>query len=623
MEFEATLYVPSEFALAVQRKILSSQKKGDLVNEVFRIQELFSGVDRVKYVTPKGKEVATYGVFDNLLHGIVHQFKKPYLVEMLAFYKGDPRNGVIVEVEVSPKLTELISEAARNCVVTMRQLGEVFQRGSQRYSYVNLPLSSYFPHCDPFKRWIEYDKCDSFGYGAYPRGDIYGALPFDRHLKCFKELYPEVDLPFAEDVLLPVGEDVVNVNLEASVGFALNILLQLYNSGGIAKGSTRLLTKPHGAKILEMLQSYDPFSATGEGVFNKGMHGMFAWCVALSFLDAADTSCLPKGRIQKGEMLPVLKGMFKAMDSLEHLQVLECMLPHISGMKKGDLKKFAYRVYVQEVKELLKVSGDGWLDVETFKRKVYSRCIAKDYGMFMFYGITASALKSSRTGRYVTPERVNVDLMYPFIEGVLGMLVGMGAVEAMVAPPRKGDRSMLGGMSHVRLTGLGGYLLGLTKSYTMMVNNSFAREYDVVNGPLLVYSRKEDNPYDKWLAEVAVKAGRYWRVDKHSFLSRCFSEGDIRERVETFRSVICESPGSEWEKLFDFLLNRSTGGVRPYAGDRLAIFEVDPRDRELHELLSVEPLSKLVIRVQGHRILVRVADQAVLAEELRKHGYIL
>lgn len=623
MKFEATLYVPNEFALVVQRKILSSQKKGDLVREVFRIRELFSGVDRVKYVNPSGKEVATYSVFDNLLHGVLHQYKKPYLVEMLAFYKGDPRNGEIVAVEVSPKLTELISEAARNCIVTEKQLREVFQRSSQRYLYENLSLSSFFPHCDPFKRWIEYHKCDSYGYGAYARGEIYGVLPFDRHLKCFKELYPEVDLPFAEDVEMPAGEDVVNVNLESSVGFAMDILMQLYNSGGISKGSTRLLTKPQGAKVMEMLQSYDPFSATGEGVFPVELHEMFTLCLTLRFLDAAETSCLSKSRIQKGEALPVLKGMFKAMDSLDHLQVLEAMLPHISGMKKGDLKKFAYRVYVQAVKDVLKEAGEGWLDVETFKRKVYSRCIAKDYGMFMFYGITASALKSSMTADDVMPETVNADLMYPFIEGVLGMLVGMGAVEAMVAPPRKGDRSILGGMSHVRLTGLGSHLLGMTKSYTMLVNNSFAREYDVVNGPLLVYSRKEDNPYDKWLEEVAVKAGRYWRVDKDSFLSRCYSEEDIRERVETFRSVICESPGSEWEKLFDFLLNRSTRGVRPYAGDRLAIFEVDPRDRELHELLSAEPLSKLVIRVQGHRILVKVADQDVLAEELRKHGYIL
>ena len=145
----------------------------------------------------------------------------------------------------------------------------------------------------------------------------------------------------------------------------------------------------------------------------------------------------------------------------------------------------------------------------------------------------------------------------------------------------------------------------------------------MVNGPLLVYSRKEGNPYDNWLAEIADKQGNYWVVTTRSFVSKCKDAEEVIDRINMFYDVICAEPGSEWVRFFNTLETNNENGIEPYAGERMLLYEINPQNRDLQNLLMTPHIAKLFLRVEGYRILVPQSNIEELKKQLREHGFIL
>lgn len=307
---------------------------------------------------------------------------------------------------------------------------------------------------------------------------------------------------------------------------------------------------------------------------------------------------------------------------MDNIQLFELILPHLSGFKVSALNKFQYEPYVSEIKCLLKTFGQNWLDVQVLKHKVYYHAIEVDKPRIMSFGIESAELLSAMTDKLVTAPTQNANVMYPFIEGFLVQLMAMGVVEGVFAPLDDDMNSYFEGLRYVRLTELGQTLFGFGNDYTLSLTDKYAGQYDLVDGPLLVYSRLDDNPNDHLLAEIAVKTGRYWQVTTESFMRYHSSIDNMQQTIDQFKQAICKNPPKAWQEFFDSILAKAKSGPTKDSIEWY-VMDIDPKNTELQRLLCTEEFRDIVVRAEGYRILVKKTAYDKFRLLMKEHGYLI
>lgn len=627
MKKDYILYIaPDNKVKNLAREYEHEYNKDTILNKVRGVQKALAKVPELRYAYPDGTiSDKPDSVISRYKNKTIASCYKSDLAMMLASFYADRRNELLLSVAWSPDKNELVNMAVRDAVVPEDEIkkfmGPPQESDSRRYWYgYHRTLESMWPDIYPLVEWTEYLRSSSV-YLTEPSSEVYAMLPYNTHAAYFGNLYPDVKQPLAENAGLADISSAVTVNFESVIGGAINYLQQSVRSGVLQPGGTMLLKKNAFKLLLEAPLGLKPFEDYKDD-FPVELQNFFVTVFGLRFMRAAAALYLTKGK-PAVEPLKLLKSMWASLQDIGYAQELDALLPHLSGFKKGDISKFKVYTYVAALISILQDAPAGWLSTDVIKHKVYYAAIQKGMPLLMSYGISNSKIDSSFTDDFITPETVNRDVMYPFVEGMMATMVALGALECVIAPPGGDATSYFSGMKCVRLTNLGRFLLGKLEKYELTVSDSYTHEYDLVDSPLLVYSRKPDNPYDSWLAEIAVKQGRYWVVDVSSFVSRCRNADDVVSRIDMFRKIICKEPGAAWEAFFERIKGNATRGISPYIGEKMALYDIDPYNRDLYELLTSEAVAKLIWRVEGARILVPVSKEAELGKLLRARGFML
>lgn len=599
--------------------------KSDVIEELKRLQQVFKTARQINYCTTGGKITAKpTKPFENLFAKSLSPIKKDELSRMLAAVTADSRN-MLSEAQLwSPERRLLMYSTADNGICTQSEMDAVLElKSTDRYiSYLSLysRLNIRYVDPSPLVTWVEYNRISSRGELMDNTRTIYGALTYRWQLVLFDYLHQDVQLPFPPviDADIAAG-NFTHVNLQDRIANALTYLVQAYRADVITPGVTRIMSKSDIKKVKVAQLDMNPFA---EGPYNQLLDGYFAQSLATHFLNAVTASLVPyKGRTMPDGM-KVMDKIVQNTDALDNIQLIELILPHLSGFKASALNKFNEKAYVFKIKELLKSHGNNWLDVQIFKHKVYRHAIAVERSLIMPFGIESAELLSTMTNRMVTAATQNNDVMYPFIEGFLVQLMAMGVLEGVFAPFEKNMNSYFGGLRYVRLTELGQKLFGFGNSFALTLVDKYVGQYDLVDGPLLVYSRLEDNPNDNLLSDIAVKTGRYWKVTTESFLRNCESANGIRQNIDQFKQSICKNPPAAWQQFFDGLVTKAESGPTKDSTS-WCIMDIAPDNAELQRLLCTDQFRDIVFRAEGYRILIKKSDYTTFTKLMKQHGYLI
>lgn len=623
---EIILYTPDSEKIKIEAKSLDcSFTKDHLITEIKRIQDIFQKVKQIKYFTKRGTfTTKPPKEFENLFVTTLSKFKKQEITLILAAFTADIRN-YHTEIQLwSDERRQLMFATAENGLCTQAEMDAALKiKPTGRYYSLYNPYQRIFSRYEnpsPLTGWIDFNRVNSRGETIDPTGSLYGKLPVKWHLALFELLHDDLLQPFPQitdhDISNP---NYTRVNLQESISPVLTYMVQAYRTEALTRGSARILSKSDLKKIKGAHLEMNPFA---DDTYTKLLDGYFACSFAAHFLNTASASLIPYNGTTMPDGMTILEKMFKNLEFLNNVQLYEFILPHLSGFQASITNKFGYRYYILKIKDLLKNNSQNWLDLQVLKHKVYHYAISKDAAQIMEYGVESAKLVSEITKRKITPATMNTEVMYPFIEGILMQLMSMGLVEGVFAPFEETMHSYFGGLRYVRLTEMGRAILGDGNNFTLTLTDKYAQQYDVINGPLLIYSRVPDNPNDKILSDIAVKTGRYWKVTLESFLFRCFTIEDIEYFIDIFKQSICKNPPAAWQQFFESLLHKAINRPTEEA-TAWRVMHIAPDNTELQQLLCTEPFRNIVVRAEGYRILVRQPDYPQFTLLMKQNGYLL
>lgn len=621
---DVILYLPTPAEIATEARLLDvSYNKANLIDEIGRIKSTLESVSKIRYCNSLGQiSDKRPPEFDGLFRKSISAFTKSEVATILAAFTADRRNR---ETEISlwpANRKALIYTTAQNGVCSQFQMDSALElkhtdkHHNYRYTYDR--VSSRYVNSTPLITWLEYSKIDSRGQLYDPTSTIFGALPRDWHLKIFEIIYPNIYRPFPSITDSEIADKhLTHVNLESQIANALSYLVQAYRSNTITSAASRIVSKKDLKKIKSAPLNMDPFP---DGPYRQQLDGYFAQALTVHFFNAL--SVVPHNTGPMPDGMTIVHRMFQNTDKIYDVQLLEIMLPHLSGFKASTLPKFKYRPYISRIKELLEANGTTWLDVQSLKHKVYHHAIARQEPLLIEYGIESASLHSVIINQSIKAPTQNVNVMYPFIEGFLAQLMAMGLLEGMFASFDQNTHSYFGALQYVRLTEMGKAAFGLTRGYTLQLMDKYVGQYDLVDGPLLVYSRVENNPNDKVLQDIATKTGRYWNVTTQSFLQHCNSTSDILKNISTFKQTICNKPPKAWQQFFKSIQTKAADTpTRDHTS--WVIMNISPQDTQLQQLLCTDPFRNIVVRAEGHRILIKRQDMPQYIQLMRAHGYLI
>lgn len=267
-------------------------------------------------------------------------------------------------------------------------------------------------------------------------------------------------------------------------------------------------------------------------------------------------------------------------------------------------------------------AGTWFLKVEVLDNMYRIADINNTLRIISFRAIDDSMVCNLRTGESLNPSNIVQLVAIPALYSILGFFTALGLLEMEYDTADPDTPSPFQGLRRVRLTSLGAYALGLSKTYAYCPPPE-AVYFELESDRLLIRAIGDSNPYEGMLTQFAVPVGgRRYAVTPESFLSDCHSKTDIKRKVKTFKQVVSKDPGSIWEEFFK-RLETNCDAFDDTTGD-YKIYEVSPIDHDLHELLATNPeIRQYVFRVEDYKILIPKDRETTVRNLLRKAGYIL
>lgn len=346
----------------------------------------------------------------------------------------------------------------------------------------------------------------------------------------------------------------------------------------------------------------------------------------------------------EGDLAASLKKRIQLFLNFEGYQTFRCrdLLSHIKRQQEEydeDDDESDIRLSFQAALQML--SPEGWVSVDnlaqalryrgfhlspftfSYERQRLQLDVANEYFQKEWKDPYTSFL-----GRNTHLERVDEfdAVEIPLIKALLFLFGALDVVELAYTEPRndriyKPDSSYLtvyDGLSYVRLTDFGAYVLGLKASYAVSVEKKSA-EIIIGEGRLMLSIIGEDPVKQLALETVGQQITRSsYMVDYHSFLRGCTTQHDVENRIKYFRSHIAEKPPAIWEGFFQSVLTR----MEPLkAVEEMLIFKVQP-DRELISHLTTDPVLKQhVMKAEDYHLLIPKKAYAKVKKALKQLGY--
>ncbi len=327
---------------------------------------------------------------------------------------------------------------------------------------------------------------------------------------------------------------------------------------------------------------------------------------------------------------PKARILFNFSQFLNYLKVR-----YIGNSQSDHDRFFQERMAVQELLGQLVV--DKWVGIGNIYRYFNSKgTMPQPVKLSMYMGDVYFSTRVDRSYR-VSVERVDIDdtnegeaLFHPYLKLVMFVLNTLGVVDIAYTEPKNNifqDKnnpwlSVYDGIKEVSLTPLGAWLLGKSDTYEGFTKKASV-EVVLDDKRLIVTVIGNDPVVDLTLTRMSHPLGSgSFIVSSDIFLQDCRSAGDIKDKINNFKTNICKKPPQIWEDFFTSLLQK----IDPleYQQEVMLLFKLDPSNKDLISLLFTDPYLKWnIMKVEDYHILIRESSYKAVKKRLAEHGYLL
>lgn len=540
---------------------------------------------------------------------------KSEVVMFISFFVADSRNFKHYLNTLSPSLKELWEEACKRIYIDAILYKEVTNKPLYKEERWHIYLSEDSVSVPPFFK-VERVKSDTIGYGY--RSDTYciyihpavadvAAVYFVGNGR--KELCAYETLPQDEQLTCMTGTDrEFAEKIEVLQSLAAQGILQLNSSGKLLVTTKKKVTQqvvlkefftdPPYAEQATLHSTFLLFAVADYNVSNYEANGLDYWELCKSMYDV------------------VINNLF---------DIHQMLMLHIGGLNvtaSYDAES-SVKAIAMELK-ILSRSMNGWTSVNNILDVLCTVFCGKK--TLTFVGLddfNYKSIKNKLTDSYVRVSNLHDEIFIPYVKSMLFFMASIGLLDVAYSKPSKSDKSYVDCLRYVRLTDLGAYVLGKTKSYKPIeVEKKVYFELDENN--LILKSMESDNPYIGIVESIArgIGGGRYI-ITPESFLKSCATEKDVEDKVKLFKQFVSENITPVWEDFFKSVKAKCKP-LTPISREKYKIFKISPNNKELlHILSSDEKLRKLIVRAEGYMVMIDKNNIDNVVSRLKTFGYLI
>lgn len=181
--------------------------------------------------------------------------------------------------------------------------------------------------------------------------------------------------------------------------------------------------------------------------------------------------------------------------------------------------------------------------------------------------------------------------------------------------------SIYDGLKYIKLTKLGAYILGFTKTYEFI--NAPAESSLIFSDDSLIILADGDLSVNEILLKNFTErvSGNRFRVSYDTFLKDCKTRKDLQLKIDLFRQTVNKKLPTNWE----LFLNELTVKSKAIATvSNLTVLKLPETDRHLHTLIAQDAnIKSLVAKAENFQIIVSKENLPKLKSRLKDYGYLL
>lgn len=322
-----------------------------------------------------------------------------------------------------------------------------------------------------------------------------------------------------------------------------------------------------------------------------------------------------------GKVENYVKDAFSYLINNYPVIMLPALLPHIKGFRAKYLEGSGRFYWGQIIKECLEYAPDKWVSLESVLDYFYSAPDNSFYGC-QLKNFRDMNLKNDITGELIYPDTQWEEIDLEYIRSIAAAMYGLGMVEIAVDSDDMGYSSPAERIKQIKLTELGKYAIGLSDKY--IAQSTVSQDWFRLDPDhLIVFSTSANNPYESLLAEIAtpIGGGRY-RIDSGSFLKKCNTLSEVKDKINFFKEYICSDLPAVWKQFFDNLKSH----CNPLTKNDVAyiLLKIDGDNPELVRLLTSNPkLRNMILLVEGQRFLIKKEDMKQFTDIMKENGFLI
>lgn len=246
---------------------------------------------------------------------------------------------------------------------------------------------------------------------------------------------------------------------------------------------------------------------------------------------------------------------------------------------------------------------------------------------YLYYsGIIKTAYSSFSDKKNISYNEYNRFITEPFVKGSVFLYAAFGLIEIAYADINTSELgatfySGYDGLMYCRLTPLGSYVLGLTKTYDAP-DSQQKNTVDLSDDSLIILAEGDTGVIDVMLTNYAEKlANNRYRVTNTSFLKDCKNRKDIENKIALFKNTIGRKLPPFWEKHFSELLSNAKAIKQQ---SQITTYLLPTDRKELHRIIAQDTILKqIVLKAENYYILIANSDVSKFKSRMKELGFVV
>ena len=448
-------------------------------------------------------------------------------------------------------------------------------------------------------------------------GEIYLCFRQDARLDYFRTVYRD-HLRMTTTDQLPADIPLKTYQAENEIFINFPLLNALYDSNQLELGKAKVSNS--SVKNVQKVCSLKEFFSKEA---DKAVQSHYASLLANFFTLAAAASKISK----ENKVEDNIKAIVNDMGGYQYY-LAPIMMPHIKGFRRNVMFPESYTSEMSKIMlDTLKAfAKDGWLNINDFIVKVRSyNEKAEQYFLWLSReGFNELTLENTYNGHRLWISNIITELTHPYVKAYMFMLAAFGVVElAYTEKPEIYDTCYFDTLKYIRLTNLGKYVLGISKTYQHKSIKEGKKFFELDDSSLIIRTLEENNPYLSLLGNMGnAISKKMYKVTYESFLEGCNNLEDINNKIGMFTNYICQDPPANWKEFFETLKKR----CKPVTNPKKEYFMIliPASEKELQQIILNDPLiRKYTLRAEGLHLLIEKNYRTQVYDAFKKYGYLL